>query len=172
MGYKETEKTIKEFANKYGDIVVRSAFTYMIDVGKEHFNDETVKEIKEDIIAECRAIEAKGNTPLATADFQCKIVDVAYELSKLPTFELLVYVQENMYIDVGQETISKDRLKVLLENSLDYINQDVEYDPIRFVEETTQALDIDEEELEMLGYDEAVEKYEYAMDNEPDICDD
>ncbi len=62
-----------------------------------------------------------------------------------------------MYIDVGQETISKDRLKVLLENSLDYINQDVEYDPIRFVEETTQALDIDEEELEMLGYDEAVE---------------
>ena len=75
MGYKKKKKLLKEFENKYGDIVVRTAFTYMIDVGKEHFNDETVKEIKEDIIAECRAIEAKGNTPLATADFQCKIVD-------------------------------------------------------------------------------------------------
>ena len=97
MSYKETEKTIKNFENEYGEFVVRSAFIYMIDVGKENFNDATVCEIKENIKAECREIEARGNVPLATAKFQCEIVDVAYELSKLPTMELLVYVQKNLW---------------------------------------------------------------------------
>lgn len=173
MSYKETEKTIKNFENEYGEFVVRSAFIYMIDVGKENFNDATVCEIKENIKAECREIEARGNVPLATAKFQCEIVDVAYELSKLPTMELLVYVQENMYIDVGQKAISKNRMNILLNNSLDYINQDMEYDPIRFVEETMDCLGIDEEELETLGYSSEVEKYEYVLnEQDKDITED
>lgn len=168
MSYKETENNIKNLENKYGELAVRSAFTYMIDVGKEHFNNDTVNKIKENIKADCREIEARGNVPLATAEFQCGIVDVAYELSKLPTLELFVYIQENMYIDVGQETISKSRMNILLGNCLDYINQDMEYDPIRFVEETMDCLGINEEELETLGYGDAVKKYEYA-ENEPEI---
>lgn len=173
MSYKETENNIKNLENKYGELAVRSAFTYMIDVGKEHFNNDTVNEIKENIKADCREIEARGNVPLATAEFQCGIVDVAYELSKLPTLELFVYIQENMYIDVGQETISKSRMNTLLSNCLDYINQDMEYDPIRFVEETMLEVGIDEEELETLGYSDEVEKYEYAInEQDKDITDD
>ncbi len=170
MGYKETEKTIKEFENKYGDIVVRTAFTYMIDVGKEHFNDETVKEIKEDIIAECRAIEAKGNTPLATADFQCKIVDVAYELSKLPTFELLVYVQENMYINVGQETVSKNRLAKIANVALDYMYEEIAYNSKEFMD-ICNNYEIDEEELIALGWEDVINEC-YEGEKDKDITDD
>lgn len=168
MNYKEIEKTIKNFENKYGELVVRSAFTYMIDVGKENFNDATVCKIKENIKSECREIEAKGNVPLATAEFQCGIVDVAYELSKLPTMELLVYVQENMYIDVGQKTISKERLKKLINVALDYMYEDVSYNANEFID-ICNNYDIDDEELIGLGWENVVNE---CNKEEKDITED
>ena len=64
-------------------------------------------------------------------------------------------------------------MNTLLSNCLDYINQDMEYDPIRFVEETMLEVGIDEEELETLGYSDEVEKYEYAInEQDKDITDD
>ena len=170
MSYKETENNIKNLENKYGELAVRSAFTYMIDVGKEYFNNETVNEIKENIKAECRKIEARGNVPLATAEFQCGIVDVAYELSKLPTLELFVYIQENMYIDVGQETVSKNRLTKIANVALDYIYTDVFYKPNEFMD-ICNNYEIDEEELIALGWEDVVNEC-YKDEKDKDIADD
>lgn len=84
----------------------------------------------------------------------------------------MVYIQDHINYNVGQETLNKGRMKKLLEVSLDYIYQDLDYDPIRFVEEC-EELGIYPEELEILGYDEAVEKYEYAVnEQDKDITDD
>lgn len=179
MEYKHTQKIIKSLENKYGTFSLNSAYNYMIEAGRNNFDDESVAKIKADIIETDKKISEQGKTSLITADMQCEIVDIANELSKLPLNDLLVYMQEEMYFDVGQGGIDKKRATVLLGNALDIIYHTCVTNE-QFIETLCEDMNMSDAELEHLlynnGYDEVANEYfgyekNENQEDEPNICD-
>lgn len=162
MAYKETNETMHELTKEYGEIVVRTAINYLIDVGAKNFTEENITYTKEQIQAEHNKMSQEGKTPFMTADFECNILDCANKLSQLDKTELLVYVQENLSYEVGQNTIDKQRLQVLLENSLSLLNEKA-YNIEEFVDLLYEC-GFTDDEIEKIGYGNCLEK------DIPDIC--
>lgn len=170
--YKDTEKIIKSLENKYGTFALNSAYHYMIEAGRNNFDDDSVAKIKADIIATDKKMSEQGKTPFVTADMQCEITDIAYELSKLPLNELLVYMQEEMYFDIGQDGIDKKRATVLLGNALDIVYHTCATNE-QFIETLCEDMNMSDDELEYIlndcGFEDVANEYFEKQENEPDI---
>ena len=73
----------------------RMGLTHLLDIGSQAFTEESVKKTYEKIMTE----EENG---LMTREFQCAIVKMAYEISKINATDILAFVSKEMYYAVSE----------------------------------------------------------------------
>lgn len=84
---------IAAIRDKTGDPAFRMALSHLFDIGFRNITEESIVECKEMIIA----TEETG-TPIMTKEFQCRLLDVALELTRFSIWDLLYFVRTQVYI--------------------------------------------------------------------------
>ncbi len=87
MDKKDTLRIIDTIHQRSGDVQFRMAIQHLFDTGHQNFNEANVEEAKETIRRN------SSRTPILTPDFQCELLDCCLELSRLPIWDVLLYVK-------------------------------------------------------------------------------
>lgn len=90
-------KKIEALHNKLGDPVFRMAISHLFDVGYRSLTEESVQETK----AEINSTTKKNS--FMTTDFQCALVDAAFELSTYSPWDLLLYIK--LYVGMDGDNL-------------------------------------------------------------------
>lgn len=162
--YKEVKNKLDKLVRENGEFVVKSAIDFVMDNGRCNITPESIAECKKDIQRRDEINKQKGNVPFVSAEFENAIVDVAFEIKDIDNAELLVYIQDHFDFDVGQKTVSKDRLSKLANVALDYMYEDVSFNANEFMD-CCDNYGIYEDELIALGWEDVVNE---CCKNEPD----
>lgn len=94
----ENLEKIMGLHRRCGDVQFRMAIQHLVDKGWEQFTEETVAETKKMIH------ESQTKTPILTPEFQCSLLDCAYELSRFHTWDVLLYVK--LYLGMKNDDIA------------------------------------------------------------------
>lgn len=98
MNKKETMKQIQDMRRHTSETLFRAAVQHLFDTGHQNFDEKNVAEVK---------LQIQKNTKpnaIMTADFQCELLDCCSALSKLPVWDVLLYVKLYMSMD-GDDTL-------------------------------------------------------------------
>lgn len=97
MNKKENLQVINNMRRRCGETQFRAAVQHLFDTGHQNFSDDNVNEAKVEI--------QKTTKPNAimTADFQCELLDCCLALSKLPVWDVLLYVK--LYMSMAGDDI-------------------------------------------------------------------
>ena len=145
--YEESKQKLDEIRSKYccaGGIIFRTAIQYVIDYGKCTLLDPGwYKCTMNDIDAKHDNADAEGKWLFCTRAFEKAIVDCAVALCDVNTYDLLTYVQREVWL--GGDGISYQRAIELLKGCINYFD----YDPLN------QARDVgfDDDEIAELGFE-------------------
>ena len=94
MNYSESEKRLNEI-RRQNEMMFRMAISHLMDVGMRHLDEESIEET-------CKAIQKEDDRHLImTNNFKCDLVRMAGELAKIEHIHLLVYIQREVFYDVG-----------------------------------------------------------------------
>lgn len=88
----ENLKKIESIHRRCGEPQFHMAIQHLFDVGHQNFSEENVAESKEQI---------RRDTPknaIMTEGFQCELLDRCLELSRLPVWDILLYVK--LYLSI------------------------------------------------------------------------
>ena len=88
----ENYKNIKEIKKKYGDNIFRMAISHLYETGIKAIQDVDVEPICKKIIDET------PESAIMTGELQADILRCAAELSKLPLWDVLRFVQTDIKI--------------------------------------------------------------------------
>lgn len=104
--YKESKEKLNKIREKYsckGDIIFRTAIQNVIDYGKSTLLDKVwYKWTMDDIDAAHDHAEAEGKWLFMTRDFEKAIVDCSVELCDIDTYDLLIYIQREVWLGGGE----------------------------------------------------------------------
>lgn len=160
--YVESKKVLDKIASKYGcegDIIMRTAAQYIVEYGQYMFNDEGfVKDQIQQIEDNHRISEEKGKHLWVTKDFELAIINCARELAEVNSYDLIIYMQKEMYWS-NKGGIDYKRAIQLLESSLEYLenynncNNEENY-------EAFQDIGLYDDEIEMFGFKYLISKEE------------
>lgn len=99
--YAENKKTLDEIKSKYncaGDVIFRTATQYVVEYGKVMFEDaQWVQSQFDQIDAKHNTAEAEGKNLWIGREFEKACVECAAEIAKVNTYDLLIYIQKEMY---------------------------------------------------------------------------
>ena len=95
MTYAESKKVLDEIRNRNHEVIFRMAISHLIDVGIRHLNEENIKRTCEEVQKE------DDSKAFMTNNFKCELIRVAGELAKIDHIHLLVYIQREVFYDVG-----------------------------------------------------------------------
>ena len=162
MNYAESKKILDKIASKYGckgDIIMRTAVQYIIEYGQYMFKDEDfIKDQIQQIEDKHRISEEEGKHLWVTKDFELAIFNCARELAEVNSYDLIIYMQKEMYWS-NKGGIDYKRAIQLLESSLEYLenynncNNEENY-------EAFQDIGLYDDEIEMLGFEYLISKGE------------
>ena len=159
--YVESKKTLDKIASKYsckGDIIMRTAAQYIIEYGQYMFKDEDfIKDQIQQIEDKHRISEEEGKHLWVTKDFELAIFNCARELAEVNSYDLIVYMQKEMYWS-NEGGLDYKRAIHLLEECMDWIDVYGTGEGYSF-KEALDDLGFDEDEIEELGF-------EYALSGE------
>ncbi len=133
--YAESKKTLDRIRNEYGckgDIIFRTAMQYVVDCGQQIFSDDDwVK------------------TQLKGSEFENAIIKCATEIAKVNTYDLLIYIQKEVYWS-NEGGLDYQRAIELLHSCMNWF---IDYDCCETKEmlERFEDLDFTDDELETLG---------------------
>ena len=107
MDYLESKKKLDEIRNRNHEVVFRMAISHLMDVGIRHLDEKNIKRTCEEIQRE------DDSRAFMTNDFKCELIKVAGELAKIDHIHLLVYIQREVFYDVGDnyEEENEDDIK-------------------------------------------------------------
>ena len=94
MTYYESVKILDEI-RKRNEVLFRMGISHLMDVGIRHLDEENIKRTCEEIQ------EEDDSKAFMTNDFKCGLIKVAGELAKVDHIHLLVYIQREVFYDVG-----------------------------------------------------------------------
>lgn len=94
MTYLESKKKIDKI-RYYDEMIFRMAISHLIDVGIRHLDEENVERTCEEIQKE------DDRKSFMTNSYKCDLVRMAGELAKIDHIHLLVYIQREVFYDVG-----------------------------------------------------------------------
>ena len=104
--YKETKKNIDIVRDKYGckgEVIFRTAIQMIVEWGQNNFNDE---EFYEDNITEINRrhdkAEAENKILFMSREFEKALIECARELAKFNPYDLLMYIQKEVWLGVGE----------------------------------------------------------------------
>ena len=95
MTYAESKKKLDEIRNRNHEMIFRMAISHLMDVGIRHLDNENIERTCEEIQKE------DDSKSFMTNDFKCELIRVAGELAKIDHIHLLVYIQREVFYDVG-----------------------------------------------------------------------
>lgn len=144
--YAESKKTIEAIRNKYGEVIFRMAISHLMDVGLRHLTKENV----EDTCKEIMASDDSGR--FMSNEFECEIVQTAYDLALVSHIDLLVYIQREVAYDVHDETPSYGRAMHLLKKCMEQIEANECYDNTVTLE-VFEELGFADDELYAFGFE-------------------
>lgn len=102
MTAKETLNKIRQKYTCKGDIIFRTAIQNVVDCGQQTFqNNEWYKDALKEIDNRHDKAEAEGKWLWMTRDFEKAIMECAKEISAVNTYELLMYIQKEVYFGSG-----------------------------------------------------------------------
>lgn len=152
--YVESKKELNKIASKYGckgDIIMRTATQYIIEYGQYMFKDEDfIKDQIQQIEDKHRIAEEEGKHLWVTKDFELAIFNCARELAEVNSYDLIIYIQKEMYWS-NEGGLDCKRAVQLLESSLEYLenynncNNEENY-------EAFQDIGLEDNEIEELGF--------------------
>ena len=162
MNYTETKKELDKIRNEYGcqgELLFRTALQHVVKYGQNTFNDKgwvenelTLIDAKHDIA------EAKGKTLWISRKFEKAIIECAQEIAKVDSYNLLVYIQKEVWLS-HEGGIDYQRTIKLLKYCMEQINANEDYDK----EETLavfESLGFTDDEIEEFGYGWMLEEEE------------
>lgn len=159
--YVESKKVLDKIREDFGckgEIIFRTAIQEVVSYGQTTFLDNGIyKDMMDDIDANHNYAEANGKTLFISRDFEKAIIECARELSKIDSYDLLIYIQKEIWL--GSDGIDYKRAIQLLESSLEYLenynncNNEENY-------EAFQDIGLYDDEIEMLGFKYLISKEE------------
>lgn len=100
--YVGTKKDLDRIRNKYGckgEVLFRTAIQYVVDCGRQCFEDEEwVKQQLNIVDEKHNAFEHDNKTPFIGRDFEKAIIECAVEIAKVNTYHLLIYIQKEVFL--------------------------------------------------------------------------
>lgn len=143
--YVESKKKIEAIRNKYGEVMFRMAISHLMDVGIRHLTEENVEKTCKEMMASDDSGRFMSN------EFECEIVQTAYELAQIPHIDLLVYIQREVTYDVFDGMPSYERVIELLKKCMGHI--EVFEDDNIITLEVFEELGFDDDDLSALGFE-------------------
>ncbi len=151
MSYKESKTMLDKIRDDYGckgEIIFKTALQTLIQEGTENFNNELKYSMwLREINMRHDKAEAEGKWLFCTRDFEIAILECAAEIAKIPTMDLLQYVQKEVWL--SGEGIDYQRAIELLKDCLEWFTDDTLNDRIV---ENLSLLGFKDYEIEELGY--------------------
>ena len=92
MCKQENLKKIQDIHRRCGEPQFRMAIQNLFDMGHQNFTDENVAESKKQIH------KGTPKNAIMTEGFQCELLDCCLELSRLPVWNILLYVK--LYLSI------------------------------------------------------------------------
>jgi hypothetical protein len=159
MNYAESKKKLDEIRREYGckgDIILRTAIQYVVEYGKNMLLDDGWYEhFMFDIDKRHDEAEKEGKILFCTREFEKALIDCAVALSNVPTYDLLMYIQKEVWL--GGDGISYDRAIRLLQNVINYYSEEME---IADLYAELQCMDFDDNEIVELGFEYILDVFE------------
>ena len=118
MSYKESKIILDNIRARHDEMMFRMAISHLMDVGIRNLTEELCKQT-------CKAIMLQDDShSLMTNQFQCELIWLAHELSKIPHIDLIVYIQRYIDYDVNDNYPSYGRAISLLRSCVDWTTCD------------------------------------------------
>lgn len=99
--YVETKKALDKIRDEYGckgDVIFRTAIQYVVEYGQIMFKDaQWVQSQLNQIDVKHDKAEAEGKNLWIGREFEKAIIDCTVEVSKVNTYDLLIYIQKEMF---------------------------------------------------------------------------
>lgn len=103
--YKESKEKLNKIRREYtckGDVIFTTAMQMVVEHGTSNFNDsEWFNNVINGIDERHNKAEAEGKILWVTRDFEKAIVNCAREVSEISPYNLMVYIQREMYLNNG-----------------------------------------------------------------------
>lgn len=150
MTAKETLNKIRQKYTCKGDIIFRSAIQNVVDCGQQTFkNDEWYEDAIKEIDERHNKAEADGKWLFMTRDFEKAILECAREISAVNTYDLLMYIQKEVYFGSGEVgELDYQEAMELLESCMNHI-EDFEDDATL---EVFYSIGFSDEQIDHLGF--------------------
>lgn len=106
MSYTDSKNKIDAIRREYGckgDLIFRTAIQNVVDYGKCTLLDKSWYDCTmDDIDANHDYAEEKGKILFCTREFEKAIVDCSVALCDIPTYDLLTYIQREVWLGGGE----------------------------------------------------------------------
>lgn len=150
--YAENKKKLDEIRQKYGckgEVLFRTAIQYIVDYGRELFNESDWFEFQMDAIDKRHdEIDAKGMISWCTREFEKAILECARELAQIEAYDFLTYIQREVWL--GDDGINYQRAIELCKNAIGCTVADT-YETDYALSEIRE-MGFSDDELDELGY--------------------
>lgn len=121
--YIENKSKLDKIRQKYdckGEILFRTALQYVVECGQQNFQDEEWFEtMLNEVNSRHEIAKTEGKHLFVTRDFEIAILDCAKEIAKVNTYDLLIYVQKEVWL--SGDGMDYQRAIRLLKSALEYL---------------------------------------------------
>lgn len=152
--YVESKKALDKIRSDYGckgEIIFRTAIQYVVDCGQQNFQDlEWVNEQLKITDKKHDALDREKKTRFVSREFEKAIIECAWEIAKVNTYDLLVYIQKEVWLS-NEGGMDYKRAIELLKSALEYLEG---YNNCNNKENYEAFVDIglDDDEIEAFGW--------------------
>lgn len=150
--YVESKKELDKIRNDFGcqgEIIFRTALQYVMEYGQTTFQRQAwVKEQLIFIDAKHDEAEQEGRHLFVARDVEKAIIECAEALAKVNTYDLLVYVQKEMWL--GADGIDYKKTIDMLKRCMSCIEE--QYEELPALLKTFEYIGFTDDELEEFGY--------------------
>ena len=126
MTYAETKKELDRIRNEYGckgEVIFRTALQTVVEYGTSSLLDDwNYAHLEDEVNERHDAAEAEGDILWMTRDFELAILECAREIAKVSIYNLLVYIQKEVWLS-HEGGIDYDRAVKLLKGCMCNIEQ-------------------------------------------------
>lgn len=167
--YKESKEKLDKIRAEYsckGDIIFTTAVQYTIEVGQGTINGETwFKAALAEVDNRHDDAEANGKYLVIGRDFEKAIIKCARKIAEINTYDLMVYIQREMYLNNGlmDGEPGYQRAIELVEGFMSYIDERSHRPGYYDSDSTMEVFDcigISDDELTYFGYQYLIDEEE------------
>lgn len=94
----ENLNNIRKMARGGNPVVLNMAITHLFSCGTDNFTEEAYASAVKTVEENHREAEANGTHTFMTLEFEKTLLDMAYQLSTYPLFDIFLYIKKDMEI--------------------------------------------------------------------------